>query len=105
MTKTLGTYQKGEVPEPLTYTFRDADGALLDLTGYSSVTWWWRTPAGTDSSVAASITGAATGLVEATWTAAMTAAVGVHTGVFWLAPGPVPSVTLVWSVIDGPGPT
>lgn len=33
---TLGPYMAGEIPAPLTYTFLDADGVALDLTGYAA---------------------------------------------------------------------
>lgn len=35
MSITIGSYVAGEVPEPLEYSFLDADGDPLDLTGFT----------------------------------------------------------------------
>ena len=103
--KYLGRYQRAEVPEPLRYQFLQASGAPLDLATYSTVAWWWRAPDGVETNSAATFVDKPTGLVESVWAAAMTAQPGVYEGVFWLGPGPVPSISLVWTVVDGPGPT
>lgn len=103
--KYVGRYQKNEVPEPLQYQFQRTNGTPLSLTTYSSVAFWWRAPDGTETNSAAVIVDPSDGVVQAVATAPMTAAPGKYEGVFWLAPGPVPSISLVWTVVDGPGPT
>lgn len=34
--KKIGSYTQGEIPDPITYTFKDHDGNALDLTGYTN---------------------------------------------------------------------
>lgn len=104
-TKYIGRYQRGEVPEPLVYDFDVPAGGPLDLTPFDTVEWAWRAPDGTDTISPATFADKPTGVVECPWTSAMTADAGTYEGIFWLAPGPVPSISLVWTVVDGPGPT
>lgn len=107
MRQYAGRYQRAEAPlDPLQYQFLDSDGVALDITAHTGVTFAHTTPAGvTVAGGTASIVSAATGVVSVDWTATHTATVGQWEGVFWLTPGPVPSDTLVWVVVDGPGPT
>ena len=101
----IGVYQKGEVPTtPLQYQFKDADNVALDITGHAAATFLHRTPAGVEVSTAATIVSAWNGVVAVAWTSAMTATSGVWRGIFWLD-NAVASDTLVWTVVDGPGPT
>ena len=103
--KPIGVYQLGEVPEPLQYQFLDSAGAAFDLTDFTSVAFLIRDPAGVETSHAGTFPDAATGVVQAVWTTAMTDTVGMWSGIFWVSPAPIASNTLVWSVVDGPGPT
>ena len=103
-TKYIGRYQRGEVPEPLVYDFDTPAGGPLDLSPFSAVLWAWRAPDGTDTNSPASFVDKPTGVVQSIWTSAMTATAGTYEGIFWLSPGPVPSISLTWTVVDGPGP-
>lgn len=37
MARRLGPYKAGEIPDPLTYTFKERDGTPIDLTGCTAV--------------------------------------------------------------------
>lgn len=41
--RSIGPYTTGEIPEPLTVTFTDVDGAPINLSGYEAL---WITRAG-----------------------------------------------------------
>lgn len=65
MTVDLGTYTDGEIPEPLEYTFLDADGAVIDLTGFTA-TFHLRIGA-VDADLAATVSDPDAGEVTHTW--------------------------------------
>jgi hypothetical protein len=105
MRQNIGQYQKLEAPaDPLQYQFLDADSAPLDVTGYTAAAFLYRDPAGGEASAAATISNGALGVVSVAWTTAQTASTGVWRGIFWLDAA-LASDTLVWTVVDGPGPT
>lgn len=64
----IGPYCNGERPEPLSYTFLDADGDPIDLTGYTA-TFRLSINGATGESNAATVTTPASGLVTYTWAA------------------------------------
>lgn len=82
-----GPYVVGEVPAPLVYTFLDAAGAPINLTGYA-VTFSYRRD---DDAVAvtgsAAVTGAAAGEVTLTWSSTPFAGPGRYFGEFWVGNG------------------
>jgi len=105
-TEYAGRYQRGEIPlTPLQYQYLDGAGAPLDISAHNAATFLVTDPDGATLSHAATIVTPATGFVSAAWTAAMTNTAGRWEAHFWLAPGPVASVPIVWVVVDGPGPT
>lgn len=61
----IGPYVEGEVPEPLSYGFEDSNGEPVDLTGFTA-TFVLRTQA-EESTLPATITDAAGGVVEHVW--------------------------------------
>lgn len=61
----IGPYVEGEVPEPLSYTFQDANGEVMDLTGYTA-TFVVRIR-DTESTLAATVTDPPGGVVEHVW--------------------------------------
>lgn len=81
---TAGPYVVGEKPAPLVYSFLDANGVAINLAGYT-VTFTYRRG---DDSVAvtgsASVTGAATGQVTATWGTAPFPEPGRYYAEFWV---------------------
>lgn len=82
----LGPYTAGEIPPPFAYTFTDADGAAIDLTGYEARFVWARND-GAPTTRTAAVTGAAAGEVTHTWVEADLADEGSYDGEVWAGNG------------------
>jgi hypothetical protein len=100
----LGSFVVGEVPPPLEYQFLDADGAAINLTGFTVVTFQWAelvqgqfvnpiTETGT-------VSDAATGRVTYVWDGDEFDAPGEHAGIFYVNNGTVQyaSLLITWDV-------
>jgi hypothetical protein len=62
----LGPYVEGEIPEPWAHTFADADGGVIDLTGFDArITW--RVNGGTQVEHVAPVTDPVGGEVTYEW--------------------------------------
>jgi hypothetical protein len=98
MTIDLGRFTAGERPAPLRYTFEDATGAPLDLTGYTAT--FTRAVRGDFTTAAATIPDPEQGAVEYEWAADDLAAPGLHKGEFFVTNGTntYASERLVWLV-------
>jgi hypothetical protein len=68
MSTVIGPYTSGERPEPLEYSFLDADGAPVNLTGFTA-TFRLSINGQPGSSNAASVTTPLEGTVTYTWAA------------------------------------
>lgn len=96
----IGPWIVGETPEPLNYTFLNANNELIPLTGYTGV-FQFRTSAGVTERAATLIGSTAT----FTWTGTDLATPGVHEGVFWVGNGThrFASIPFIYRVNPGPG--
>lgn len=100
----LGSFVVGEVPPPLEYQFLDADGAPINLTGFTVVTFQWSEYVQGQfvNPVVASgtVTDAVAGKVTYVWTGAEHAAPGAHAALFFVNNGTVQyaSVLVTWQV-------
>lgn len=63
----IGPYVVGEKPAPFEYTFLDAAGAVINLTGYTAKFQYQRTD-GAATSASATVTAPTQGKVTYTWT-------------------------------------
>ena len=95
----IGPFVAGERPDPLVYEFLDADGAPIDLTGYSAQFGYaelWGSPAALRN---ATVDGST---VVYEWTAADLATPGRYRGELWAADADgtptYASVALRWDV-------
>lgn len=106
-TQDLGTFAAGEVPYPLEHTFKDADGVVIDLTGFNA----W-------VSFEGDISGAGTGSVDIdgdpttgkvtyTWVYADMSTEGKVAFLIWVEDdvNQIASDQFKYSVYDGPGAT
>lgn len=73
--------------EPFIYTFHDADGSPVDLTGFSSSATWLRHSDGSTGSFATTATGTTDGTVTFTAPAALTASADVVDVQVWAGNG------------------
>lgn len=100
----LGSFVVGEVPPPLEYQFLDADGVVINLTGFTTVTFQWAhyvqgqfvdpvTETGT-------VSDAAQGKVTYVWDGDEFAEPGEHVGIFYVNNGTVQyaSILITWHV-------
>jgi len=75
----LGPYVAGEIPEPWAHTFLDADGAALNLTGYTAKLTY-RLDGGTQVVRNATMVSDVGGIAGYTWVAADFATSGLMAG-------------------------
>jgi hypothetical protein len=100
----LGSFVVGEVPPPLEYQFLDADGAAIDLTGFTVVTFQWASLVQgqfVDPVVeTGTVTDAVNGEVTYVWDGDEFAAPGEHAGMFFVNDGTTQyaSVLITWQV-------
>ena len=106
----LGSYVVGEVPPPLTYQFLDADGTIINLTGFTIARFHWSDYV--DGGVAvdpvaelAAITNPSEGLVTYTWDGDEFATTGEHVGQFFVNDGTIQyaSILITWQVCTAIG--
>lgn len=103
-TFALGSFVVGEVPPPLTYQFLDADGAAIDLTGFTTVRFNWALYVHGQYvdpvSETGSVTDAVTGTVTYVWDGDEFATAGDHVATFYVNDGTTQyaSVLLTWQV-------
>lgn len=82
-----GPFVAGEQPDPITYSFLDADGQPIDLQGFQ-VQWCWAERwAGPVGEANAQTIDAAGGRVEYDWGQSDLALPGRYTGFFWATKG------------------
>ena len=96
----------GGRPEQLDYTFTDADGVAVDLSGFSTVTLAWEhISTGATGNITGSVTNAAGGVVRATLTGAVMDTPGVVDLTFWVVSGTqsLDSELIRLSLSDPPG--
>lgn len=93
---TLGPYHAGERPAPVAYTFQDANGADLVLTGYTAV-FVWKDQDGPPITRAATLVGAT---ATHGWGLADLAEPGSYSGQMWVGNGTnrFASVPMAWRV-------
>lgn len=106
----LGSFVIGEVPPPLEYQFLDADGVVIDLTGFTNATFQWGDyihgqfidPV-IDS---ASVTDAVTGTVTHIWDGDEFDSPGEHVAMFFVNDGSTQyaSILITWQVCLSVGP-
>lgn len=100
----LGSYVVGEVPPPLEYQFLDADGAPINLTGFTVVRFQWSEYVQGQfiSPVIeiGTVSDAALGLVTYVWDGDEFASPGEHAGMFFVNNGTVQyaSILITWQV-------
>jgi hypothetical protein len=100
----LGSYVVGELPLPLDYQFLDADGAPIDLTGFTTVSFnWGRYVLGqfvSPTTEVATVTDAANGITTYAWDGDEFAVPGTHAGQFWVNDGTTQygSILILWQV-------
>ena len=103
MSVHIGRYLLHETPsDPIQYVYLGADGDPLDITDYATATFVAVAPDRTSAGQPADIVTPAAGLVSTDWVG-MTSQTGTWWGTFVLAPGPLHSVELAWTVTAGPG--
>lgn len=105
-TVCIGPFTEGEIPDPLVYTFLDADGNPIPIAGYAvRLVYAERgTPGAPTTRTGA--TGAQPGEATYPWVAADLARRGRYRGEFWAGNGTVrrASVRLQWDVHAAVGP-
>jgi hypothetical protein len=83
---TIGPFIAGEHPPPLAYTFEDANGVPINLTGYSAKLVLTEID-GLPSTADAAVTTPAEGEVTYTWAEGDLATPGVYEAVIWAGNG------------------
>lgn len=81
--QSIGPYVVGEKPPPLEYSFLDASGSPIDLTGYSATLRIQRTDASAYTELTATVTAPASGTVSHTWTGSEFGSAGTYWLEFW----------------------
>lgn len=102
----IGPYVVGEKPNALTYQFQDANGAALDLTGYT-IKFEMHEQFGATTTYSAAITGLATnGTVQYTWVGTEFPTPGHYRARFWAGNSTqrYASVLITFDVADSEGP-
>jgi hypothetical protein len=101
----LGSFVVGEVPPPLEYQFLDADGAAINLTGFTVVRFQWAALIQgqfVDPVVetTGSVSDAVTGRVTYPWDGDEFDAPGEYAGIFYVNNGTVQyaSILVTWQV-------
>lgn len=94
----------GEIPESLSHTFLDADGNVMDLTGFSASATWEHRSSGTTGTLTCT-SGDSTGVITATVTAAAVATTGVVDVVIWVGNSTFRYASPIWrlAIADPPG--
>ena len=85
----LGPFSLGEKPEPLQITIQDADGNVINLTGYTAkfvIKSVDQTVSGLGGGVSDLVT-PATGITRYTWAAADFTTAGFYVGQMWVGNG------------------
>lgn len=85
----IGPYTQGEKPVPVVWTFKDEDGVVIDLTGYTAKFQYRRRSIAQDAATTAdaTVTTAASGEVTYTWTGSEFTDDGTYYGQFWVGDG------------------
>lgn len=101
----IGPYVVDEIPAPLQITFKDCNGTVIDLTGYSLDFQIIRLDATTPSGVPAgnsTAVDAANGVTQYEWDAVDFQTAGMYRGVMWAANGTLryASIFFEWFVRD-----
>lgn len=96
--------QAGEIPEALTHTFLDADGAAMNLIGFTASATWEHRGTGTTGTLTCT-NGDSTGAITATVTAAAVASPGIVDVVIWVGNGARRYASPIWrlAIADPPG--
>lgn len=106
MTINIGPFVVGEIPAALEYQFQDANGAAINLTGYTAKFQWGRK----DNSVmfadgvtenATIASDPATGKVTYSWDGDEFKLPGKYVGMFWVGNGGTSkfaSILITWTV-------
>jgi hypothetical protein len=80
---TLQPRWVGEIPPPTDVTVTDADGAVYNCTGASSVTFKYSVDRGTVATCTATAVTPASGIFRISWDAAAFDAAGILRGALW----------------------
>jgi len=105
----IGNFAAGEIPVPLLHTFKDSEGAVIDISGLSvTISITSRPVAGSLGTGAMVITDAPNGVVEYTWTINDMASAGDYRLNIWVFDGAptqrYASDLFTYSVYTGVGP-
>lgn len=79
----VGSYVVGEKPAPIEYQFQTAQGAVIDLQGYTAK-FSWGPEQGSGTTGDATITDATEGKVTYAWTGAEFLTSGAYQAEFWV---------------------
>lgn len=95
----------GAILEPFIYTFQDADGNAVDLTGFSSTITWKKWSDASTGSFAATAVGDAAGTVTFSVPAAVTASADTVDLMVWAGDGTTRYDGKTWRLVvsDPPG--
>ncbi len=98
----LANFTEGEVPDPLQYTYKYADGTPIDISS-GALTFHVKEVSGVATSRAAVITDGLNGVGKYTWVAADLATAGHYEGQFWVTKGTLVRASPVvrWYVSEG----
>lgn len=102
----LGVYASGEIPFPLVHTFKDNDGIVIGLAGFTETAKAEGPDEdGTYGAGAVAITDEPGGEVTYTWVLGDFTDVGKYKMLLWVADGnnQLASDLITWEVFDGPG--
>lgn len=86
-TVCIGPFVQGEVPPPFVYTFLDADGDPIDLSGGYTARFVYQERDGTPVTRTATVLAGTGGQVSYTWVAADFPSPGQYTGRMWAGNG------------------
>jgi len=103
-TVALGSFVVGEVPPPLEYQFLDADGMVINLTGFTTATFQWSEVIQGQFVLphveTATVSDALTGQVTYAWDGDEFTSPGEYAATFYVNDGTTQyaSVTITWHV-------